>query len=197
MMVGLLFEGSLDREAIKVLTARLIANFAPDKPVKFVFVKADGPIDVKMEPSAVRFFEEEDSCDFAIFLSDVDKDPKNVKRKRINAWIRNYFLKKNKSIIPVFPNPTFEQWFFAEENALKQIFPAMNPTSPIPYSDLKPKERLKKIVIEFSNDITVSPKDVYPLISEILDLHHLATKDVSFRRFNEKMGLTLRSIGIL
>ena len=194
MYIGILCEGVYDIEPLKIIISRVIENIDSDVEVKdFREYLGEGSIINKIEPAFVLFFESKPKCTLAVFLSDVDKDRKRC--GEIAKKVEKYFGKNNSSKIVIgCPNPTFEQWFFSEEIAVKKVF-NLPGEKPLHFKKDCPKDRFKKIYNEESNaDITKTIKERYCDVAESLDLKLLCKKDKTYRKFHSSL---IKSIKLL
>jgi hypothetical protein len=184
MKIGILHEGFLDAESIKIIVLRIIEHVGVEVPIEFDLYRANGPIIGKMPAAQKRFFECEKPCDFGIFISDIDRVLH--KKKQIENWIKSQKKSHPHHIISCCPDPTLEIWFLREENCIKQKYRSLNASAPLPYENLHPKEQIQKIIIAH-DEITASPKDVYPELAKLLNLSLLASKDAIFDKFYKQL----------
>jgi hypothetical protein len=179
MIIGVLSEGDFDERPLQLIIRRLVTEVKPDLDTAtliFRGVNAGGEILSKMSAAAQVFFDTEPKVDIAVFLSDVDKFPE--RKKEMDKWIEE-FQRTNASapIIPGTADPVFENWYFIEENALKSHL-NLSATSVIPFSNLKPKPRLRKLIDEFSSDDPVMSRiERYVEIARLLNFQTLSERD--------------------
>jgi hypothetical protein len=96
--------------------------------------------------------------------------------------VRTYKQKNpSANILVLCPNPTFEVWFFEEENALKNVL-NLPKEEPITYSTLHPKSRLEKLIYTYYEDFTKSKMDIYEEIAEKINIQSLIMRDVEFKK---------------
>jgi hypothetical protein len=197
MRLGILFEGEYDHKPISIILTIIIQKETSIRKIYFDPFPADGSIEAKMDKAIILFFNTTPGCDFALFLNDKDttKDKKSkIERvKKINRFVGTFNSKNpNKFIITAHPEPCFENWYFREENALRNVL-HLDSTKPIPYSDLHPKTRLKKLIDEFNDDITKSKEDIYVEVAENLDIDSLVLRDKEFEKFYNQLRKVLKS----
>lgn len=188
MVIGILSESSYDSEPLK----EIIKKFPNVNQAEISFIVHDSNTGIyaDMTKAAALFFENSPSCDFAIFLNDLDDQPERC--RRIRSWATNYQNRHvTRKIIVGCPNPSFEQWFVNEENAIKRVL-SLDSTEPLPYSELKPKSRVEEMIYENAN-ITITKKSAYIDIAKHLNLIVLGERDASFKRFYEEMSEVLGS----
>ncbi len=189
--IGVLYEGKYDEESIKSIIEKIFKINFPYVVIEFICCEARGPILSKVEPALGIFFEGNASCDLAVFLTDTDRDNKCG---AVKQQVRK-FLSSAKIVIGC-PSPSFEQWFFKEEVAIKKVL-GLNQTAPLPFKNYKkkPKERLLKIIKISSTDITMSKRDIFLEISKSLDLEALLRKDKkNFRKFYFQLVKEIKEI---
>ena len=194
MHIGILCEGVYDIEPLKIIISRVIENIDSDVEIKdFIEYLGGGSIINKIESAFVLFFESKPKCTLAVFLSDVDKDRK--KYGEIVKKVEKYFGKKNSSKIVIgCPDPTFEQWFFSEEIAVKKVF-NLPGEKPLPFKKNCSKNRFKKIYDEESNpDITKTIKERYYDVAKSLDLKLLCKKNKTYRKFHYSLIKSIKSL---
>jgi len=182
MKIGLLYEGMLDKTSLDVIIRRLMRDFCGNTEIEFDFYPAHGPITERIEAAVEVFFDSGD-CDFAVFISDHDKNGSSC--KEISKWIKTVALPRGNRIILACPNPHFEQWFFSEENSLKSFFD-LKGSKIVPYPHLLPKERMYKIAMDFG-DIAIDVDEAKQEIASNLDFKILKDKDETFNKFFESL----------
>lgn len=187
MIIGILAESSNDSEPLKeiikkILTAELNTN------LNFITFESNTGIFADMNKAAKLFFDAEPNCHIAIYLNDLDDQPNRC--KKIRQWATTYCSKNAQGIIVVgCPDPTFEQWFVSEENAIKNVL-GLDSTKPLPHDGQHPKARMEKMIYE-NPDITISKKSAYIDIAKKLNLTVLKDRDRSFKRFYEEFQESL------
>lgn len=183
--IGILYEGKRDVIPLINISKRTINYIiGGDLTIKFEPFSANGSIDGKIKPALTNFFEIK-YCHFGFIVSDLDKGENDPKEKLIrDSCAKNNI--KNGSLIYAFPVPEFEQWFFDEENSLKKIL-GLSGGEPIPFSELDPKERLKKLfklaVQKDIVNITENDVDFFFKISEGLNIPFLKSNSKSYKKF--------------
>ncbi len=190
MLIGILYEGDYDEKPLIAIIVKIIQTDTQFSNVKinFALFPADGSIDGAIK-QAVFLFHRIKKCDLCIFASDTDN---NIRRARVKASAIKRLVKKfgdkinpNAKNVFAFPKPELEQWFISEENSIKHVL-NLPFEKPLPFNELKPKERLKKIIDIYNKDITITPKELYEKIALDLDLSKL-TNDKSFKSFFEDL----------
>ena len=190
MNVGLLYEGDKDKRALIVLIDRVLKVYNSNLELKFLPFPADGPINSKVKAAYTEFFVN-NSCGMAVFASDTDGS--QTKQRSII----NQVTKVNTSSKPIVVwciNPEFEQIFFDEENELKSVF-GLQGSMPIPYEDMKPKERFKRLHDESPNiGITETVKDTTEKIAFEMDINMLINtkKCPSFKKLYKDIGQVIK-----
>lgn len=181
MIIGLLYEGEYDYDPFKKLLVTILKQNDITVDLKIFPYPAYGSIQSKLEDATTLFFADTPKCDVAIFINDMDK--KEERCKKIKKFTNNYMrINSTCTIFTLCPNPCFEKWFFIEENAVKKMF-GLAGFKQIPYVELEPKSRLKKLIKEYYNDFTKSTMEIYGEIAENLDCKVLSTRDVEFKSF--------------
>jgi hypothetical protein len=182
MNIGLLYEGDLDEKPLQIIILKLLQEINPQiQNIEFVNKPAHGSIEGQIRIALILFYETYD-CDIAIFVADTDG--KEDKQKRIKSLVLSYSKKVKPSSINIIgcPDPELEQWFLDEENAIKQIF-SLPGNEALPYADMTPKERLRRIIDENPEDITKTRPDIYVNIAELMDFKKLTMSSRSFKSF--------------
>jgi hypothetical protein len=142
-----------------------------------------------MEAATIQFFEDTPKCDLAVFLTDIDNEPK--RRKKILDWTNEY-SKENlgTNFVVGCPDPHLEQWFLNDPIALKLTFSLPNDSS-LPHVSINyAKHRIKKIIKEHA-DLTKSFSESY---AEIALNFNLQNNDRSFKLFYKMLRQALRTI---
>jgi hypothetical protein len=140
---GLAFEGKRDIIPLEILIKRILEpyNFVP------IFSKEVTPHTGLMGYISLyikNFFDEGEPIDAAIFVTDQDKQTKNVRtkiRSIISQINRTYY---DVSIIGV-PDPHFEAWLLADEDFVKSYFTLPNNRN-LPNINNSPKNTLEYLV---------------------------------------------------
>jgi hypothetical protein len=198
MRIGILYEGEYDEEPISIILTLIIQNETPIRNIHFMKFPADGNIESKMGKATSLFFNAQPECDIALFLNDKDttkdKKAKIDRVNRIKRFATNYNSKNpNRTIITANPEPCFESWYFIEENALRNVL-HLDSTKQIPFAELHPKTRLKKLINKYNDDVTKSNKNIYTEIAENLDISTLVYRDAEFKKFHTQMLKVLKFI---
>lgn len=189
LVVGLLYEGTLDGSPLVTLVTRLSAR----NDLSFLHYKSEGPILKDLSPAAKYFFDGAAAkiATIGVYVSDADKD---LNRERdIKEWVEDYkFSEPTRRIAVAVPAPTFEQWFVVEEDCIKATF-GLAHTEPLPFSEIRhPKARLIRIINEFGGfNYTMSIVDWYVEFAERINLQSLEARDASFSRFADSFRETL------
>src|SRR5258706_8375474 len=110
----------------------------------------------------------------------------DIKRERC-AYIKRKatrYMTKNPlaAIYVLCPKPSFENWFFEEENALRKVL-NLSREDPILYPDLHPKKRLEKLIYKHNDNFTKSKMDIYREIAENINIDALTTRDEELKKF--------------
>jgi len=192
MVIGILCESEYDFEALVVIVRRFLADVVVIE--KFVPYSADGPIIGKLDAASTRFFKgystSLDKVDLAIYFSDLDGS--ELKKPQITHWISAHAKKyPERIIVPVFAEPHFEQWFLAETDCLRSVMPDLPQN--IPYDDLPPKRRLKKLGQKFT-DTTLSTEDVVIQLAETVNLNSLKIREPEFKCFCNELTTAVRMV---
>lgn len=161
MEVGILCEGNYDEQAISTIVKRILEEKLTVKvKINFNVKTASGHVNKKIESALYNFFEMfTPRCDLAVIFSDSDTDPAQARNCR--KILEAIYAKKN---YPPYAlaciTPHFEQWFIKEEDALKKIF-KLDYRKKLPYEDLKPKDRIKKLLKEADHlDLSVTIREI-------------------------------------
>ncbi len=184
MRIGILYEGLNDEIALMTLLSKiLLENEIKTKPIFFP-VSAFGGIYTKIKPNLHIFFgSDSKKTDLVVLFSDLDKKP--TIEKDIRELVKNneYSIKGEK-IICGFCDPHLEEWFIAEEDAVKHIlgYPA---SQPLPYESLPPKDQLEKLIdnSDLSGDFSLLKRDIYGMIAEKINLKSLSLRSGTFKTF--------------
>lgn len=182
MKIGLLYEGDLDEKPLQIIIKRILLEIKPElQDINFVLKEAYGGIEGQIRIAAILFYDTH-GCDLAVFITDTDG--KDAKCKRIKVLVSRYCKRVNPSALYITgcPDPELEQWYLDEENAIKQVF-SLPGSVRLPYGQIMPKERLNRIIDDNNNDITVTPREIYSTIAEILNLRKLYMSNASFKSF--------------
>ncbi len=184
MLLGLLYEGSLDEESVRTLVHRILTHDdCVTVGVEYKKYAADGPILGKIPAAMKTFFASPELAAAAIFFTDTDDDAnkESLLLQRVSAQIEHY---PHAVVIPALPHRSFEQWFFSEEVALKTFY-GLEATQPVPYENSLPKSRLKLIHDESAVESTLTK--AYSALTTQMDLRLLADKDRSFANFYRRI----------
>ncbi len=192
MLIGVLIEGDKDERPLKVIVRRIIRGVHPGVNPAIITYVSDGPIESKIPAAITQFFINKEA-DLAVFVADSDGD--RSKKRKLTVQVNKYNY-NSKPIILACPDPELENWFFEEEATLKSIF-RLSGSLPIPYGELKPKERLEKLFRESSLfDFTVTMYDIYEDIANNMNMAMLASgnRSSSFKKFYNDFVTTLKHI---
>lgn len=180
-VVGLAYEGNRDLETIKIIILRLAEDFEQD----FVFSEHRRGINnahtaiVPYVKTFTGYMFDEAEVDFAFYFTDQDDDA-NSRRRQILSKIEEvgitYF---EKSFVGV-PIPHFEAWLICDEDIVKSVL-HYDHTKPLPYSDMRPKERLQALVQNSSVNILL--EDAKIQIAQRMSFENLCRAQVGFKEF--------------
>lgn len=188
MRVGICSESDYDTIVLSEIIRKLGIQHNPTIPVEFLNPYEVGTtITSKMAAAAAIFFDTKQAADIVIF--GVDLDGKRHRRLTVNSFVKRERTRNpDRRVVPLFIEPHLEGLFFAEGgNALKATLLGLSPTDPIPYPDLEPKSRLRRLIKEFgSKDLSVTVKDIYGNLAHMLDLGQLSRNHSDFRRFEHR-----------
>lgn len=195
MVIGILCESEDDFEVFSVLVRRSLESLSFAGDIKFIPYCAEGSILSKLEPASIKFFKKylhgSEKVDMAIYFSDLDGS--DVRKTEINRWVTAHKqLNPNRVIVTAFTEPHFEQWFMVEKDCLRQVLPGIPDV--IPFSDCKPKEQLRKLILKFSPNLEVSSKETRKLIAEKVNLNSLGLRDADFKTFSNELRSAFREI---
>lgn len=175
--VGIAFEGGNDDRVIEAIVRRVMEPsgytfdyFQPETP---------GTMILPYVPIYVRRFLEND-VDLGIFCTDQDKSPTS-RKKDIEEKIKQIdesFL--NRAAIAI-PSPHIEAWLLLDDSAIKRLLD-IEASSPLPHSDLPPKNRLTAIYHE-AQSYSNSQNQLRVEIAQIMDIEVCARKDSGFASF--------------
>lgn len=187
MHIGVLYEGKLDQEPLQILIESILHQQNPDLEIRFVNHSALGPITSAMAVAVALFFEGLPMCDIAVFFSDHDRD--GEKCKAVRDWVRDSFIQVSNNIIAIAcPDPNFETWLIEEDIAIRHVLEGLGYDNPLPYDDLKPKDRLQKIIDQYNQgDVTRRPLDVYIEIAKKINIDMLSGKNAAFKKFVDEL----------
>lgn len=191
IVIGILCEGYKDEKPLKRIITNLVTESGLDNDVSFVNFISEGPIEPKIPVAITKFFVTS-KADFAIFVSDTDRNLQ--KRIGLQKLVNKYNLQNN-NILITCPDPHLESWFIQEESAIKSVFNLKGNLS-IPYPELEPKSRIEKLFRESQVfDYTYTIYDVYEKIADKLNLLTLSKKNICpsfhvfYKSFNELIKL--------
>ncbi len=188
MIIGILAESSNDSEPLKEIIRKIITEKL-NTNLSFITFESNTGIFADMNKASKLFFEAEPNCHIAIYLNDLDDQPSRC--KKIRQWATNYCSKNAQGIIVVgCPDPTFEQWFISEENAVKNVL-GLDSAEPLPYNGQHPKTRMENMVYK-NQDITISKKSAYINIAKKLNIGVLKERNRSFKRFYDEFVKSLQ-----
>ncbi|MBI5414745.1 hypothetical protein HZA38_04490 [Candidatus Peregrinibacteria bacterium] len=182
MKIGLLYEGDFDEKPLQIIIQRIIGEINPNiRNIEFILKPAHGSIN-KQVGIAFSLFYSVHNCDMAVFIA--DSDGKRDKQKKIKTQVTKHCIKikpDSRNIVGC-PDPELEQWFLDEENAIKIIF-SLEREDALPYPEMSPKERFRRIITENNSDITTTLSDIYVKSAEIMDFKKLEMSSKSFENF--------------
>lgn len=189
MKVGILYEGIYDKKSLIEILTKLISNKRDLTPgqISFILYSPDGDIEGSIKTAAILFFDT-NYCDIGVFVADCKKNKAKERRIRGNVTRHCKDINPDANFVCGFPDPELEQWFLNEENAIRKIL-KLNKERGLPYRELKPKERLLKIIEEnrSQENITESNLDIYAQIASALDLEKLSSCNPSFKKFKNAL----------
>lgn len=182
MIIGILYEGEYDYDPLTIILTKMLGEISKTEEIKFVPRKCNGGIYEQREDAVKLFFDLTPQCDFAVFLNDMDKDKERCRNLKTFASKEQT---KNSSfrIIVACPDPSLEEWFFIEENALKKVL-RLNSLTEIERTNKHPKQLLQQLIREYG-DITDSSRAIYRKISESIHLKTLIVRNKPFQQFHE------------
>jgi len=181
MKIGILYEGDYDQEPFSILLKRIVSHSNP----QFVLYAANGNISSKVDTALKLFFEVDSPCKMAIFINDMDN--KKERCRSIKAKVTRYKQKNpDINICVLCPDPSFERWFFEEENALRKVL-SLPMADKIPYPSLHPKIRLEKLIYEYNEDFTRSRMDIYKEIAETINIQNLTLRNKEFKKMHNEL----------
>lgn len=190
MKVGILYEGDLDEEPLKVIVQRVAERINPLlKHINFVLKPTHGSIDTHIRMACIFFFDTND-CSMAIFVADTDG--RYDKPRRIKALVSRHckHISPGSKNVVACPEPELEQWFLDEEIAIKRIF-SLSADEELPYKTMDSKERLRRIIDENNKNVTITVSEIYTEIAETMDLGKLIMGSKSFNSFYSSMERVL------
>lgn len=189
MLIGILYEGKYDKKALQQIVTLIVIKNRPEihQNLEFVLERAGGNILGYIVKTASLFFRA-NRCDIGIFVSDVDEDLKlgfkkvsSIKTK-CKMHIRSTY--PTAKYVLAFPKPELEEWFFSEENSLRNVL-KIPVGEDIKYNSYTSKERLKKLINDFRS-VVLTQEDIYEKIAQNLNIDKLLT-DISFKKFYDEL----------
>ena len=144
MKIGVLYEGVNDEVSLNILINKLLAHKISEKNV-FINIPAHGGIYNKINSGLEIFFGDDlERVDLAILVSDYDKNH-GIERDIRDLVRNNSYSQAGEKIVCAFCDPHFEEWFIAEEDAIKHVLGYPAPVQ-LPYEDLEEKDQLEKLI---------------------------------------------------
>lgn len=189
MQVGLLHEGRNDEKALTNLISRIICVKRTDlspETVHFLCKEAHGNIQGHI-PQTIHLFFKLNSCDIAVFASDLDPGSLQAKAKqqRITRITKQNLIKIHPTgiVVNAFPKPELEAWLLYDEQAVKSV---LNISGTLPFEDCDPKSRLTKIIHAYPQFSFSTDSEIYGEIANRVDITALLSNS-SFKRFYNKI----------
>jgi hypothetical protein len=193
MHIGLLYEGLLDENSLKILVGRIVAGSSifSRNQITFTVQSSSGPIIPKMEIAAKIFFDGEKRADFAVFMSDIDGQLE--RKKNITDWVKEYSDRTGNIIVVGIAEPKYEHWLMKEGNAIKNLLSIPGDKSIYDLSG-DPKWQMANIYDEYNKDSSFTLKNLYTEASEKIEIEYLKTRDKSFESFLHELSTTVSKI---
>lgn len=185
---GIAYEGGEDGEII----ASIVRRIAEEKNLTFDHFVSESPHTAIVEMAGIyakRFSKM--NFDIGIFCTDQDKAPKSRTseiREKIQASAPEFL---DKSAIGV-PIPHIEAWLLLDEDLIKEIF-NLNGSSPVPYPEMSPKDRLTRLYSESPIDDELE-SEVRVRIAKRMNIRRCCQKDRSFNSFINEIRRALSTV---
>ncbi len=197
MRVGILSESKDDTAIIKELVIKIASEFvepAQLEHISFVTHETGTFVIPKMSLATALFFNSRQRVDFAVF--GVDLDGKKSRKLNVRKFVTDTLqLDVTIKIIPLFIEPHIEELFFSEGgNAIKGVLVDIKADEALPYSDMEPKNRLRKLIKEFGpKDLSSTRTEIYQQIARKLRIDFLGQNNKDFKVFLQDMRHTINT----
>lgn len=183
---GFLCEGTSDVSTLKILVERLLGEFGFEMSVvEELSNPTNGPISEKATKLRAKLFADA-GIDIALFIADADKIGFSAKHERIKKWVTEATPFWAEHCIVGIPERNLEAWLLADQDTVKKML-KLDGGKSLPFASMKdPKERLIKLVAEFSDKFLL-PAMFRVDIARKANLNTMRNNSNSFRAFSDEL----------
>lgn len=177
--IGICYEGNRDIEPILIIISRILQSIGYQFVIQRKISPRTGLLGL-IKTYTKLFFESKSPVELGIYLTDQDKQEKNVKNRVAHeiAKVNPTYLEF--SVIGI-PRPHFESWLIKDEGTVKKCL-RLNPADPLPKKKLAPKDRLEYLQKNMSRPQTPLFQ-VYNDLATMMSISFVRRNSTDFNNF--------------